>query len=684
MNHLSQPWTGPFGGVPPFNHVTVHELKEALEEAIADKLKKVGTIADQNEPPTFENTLEALEESGVMLTRLMALYGVFSNNLSTPEFQKMEVEMAPKLAAVKDKIIQNPKLFHRIDSIYNSPEKHKLSDEQQRLVWLYYQIFARAGARLDEEGKQKLSLINQRLATLFTKFSQNILADEAHECVIIDDSAGLVGLSNSIVSAAAEEASRRGLSGKWVISNTRSSVDPVLTYAANRTLRERVWRMFINRGDNQNEFNNNSLITEILALRRERATLLGYESHAHWTLENSMAKTPEKAMELLHATWKPALETVREEVMAMEDIARAEGQQITIQPWDYKFYMEKVRKKRFDLDQNDVKPYLQLDNLKEAMFYVAGELFNLSFSLLKDVPVFHEDVMVYEVRGTDNNKHVGLFYFDPYARNGKRSGAWMTSYRLQQKFRGSVTPIVSNNSNFVKAKPGEPVLISWDDATTLFHEFGHALHSLLSAVAYPTLAGTNVFRDYVEFPSQLLEHWLMTREVLQKFALHCETNEPIPDGLVRKLEEASTFNQGFATTEYLASALMDMHLHLSPEIVNHPASFEKDTLKSLGMPAQIVMRHRTPQFLHIFSSDSYAAGYYSYLWADVLTADGFEAFIEGNGPYDKSVAQKLRTHVLSAGNTRDPQEAFRAFRGKDAAVEALMVKRGFRKKAGSA
>jgi peptidyl-dipeptidase Dcp len=454
-------------------------------------------------------------------------------------------------------------------------------------------------------------------------------------------------------------------------------VDPFLTYSARRDLREKAWRMFINRGDNGGARDNNAIITDVLRLRAERASLLGYPTHAHWRLENTMAKTPERAMELMEAVWKPAVARVREEVADMQAIANKEGTKFKIAPWDYRYYAEKVRKAKYDLDQNEVKPYLQLEKLREGMFWVAGELFNFSFAPVTNVPVYHPDVRVWEVTDKTSGKHVGLWYFDPYARQGKRSGAWMNAYRNQERFKGEVTTIVSNNSNFVKGQPGEAVLISWEDAETLFHEFGHALHGLASNVTYPTLSGTSVARDFVEFPSQLLEHWLATPEVLNRYALHYQTGKPVPAELVAKIEKASTFNQGFGTVEYLASALIDMKAHLAGDKPIDADAFEKDTLKALGMPEEIVMRHRTPQFGHVFAGDGYSAGYYSYLWSDTLTADAYEAFTAGKGPYDKAVAERLRKNVFQVGNTIDPADGYRAFRGKDAGIDALMRKRGF-------
>lgn len=676
-NPLVAEWTGPYGGVPPFDKVKIADFKPAIEEAMDEQLKEIDAIANNRAVPTFENTIAAMERAGAKLDRVATIYYIWSANMKTPEFGAVEREMAPKFAALADKITQNEALFKKIETIYNSPEKSKLTPEQQRLVWVRYTNFVRAGAKLGPEQKARLSAINQELAQLFTKFSQNLLSDENDVYLVLKNEADLAGMSQSYKDAAKAAAESKKIANAWVISNTRSSTDPFLTYAERRDLREQVWKMFVNRGDNADKNDNNANVAQILQLRAERAKLLGYETHAHWRLENAMAKTPERAMELLEAVWKPAVARVHEEVKDMQALADKEGAKITIEPWDYHYYMEKVRKARYDLDANEVKQYLQLDKIRDAMFWVAGELFNFNFTQVKNVPVFHPDVTVWEVKDKTTGKHVGLWYFDPYARDGKRSGAWMNAYRDQQRMDGEITTIVSNNSNFVKGKPSEPILISWDDATTMFHEFGHALHGLSSNVTYPTLSGTNVARDYVEFPSQLLEHWLSTPEVLQKYAVHYQTGKPIPQSLVDKIKAASTFNQGFATTEYLASALIDMKLHLAGSQKIDPDKFERETLAALGMPKELVMRHRTPQFAHAFGSDGYSAGYYSYLWSDVITADSFGAFTEGKGPYDKEVGKRLVNYVFSIGNTMDPADAYRKFRGRDPKVEALMKKRGF-------
>ncbi|MEO7176425.1 MAG: M3 family metallopeptidase [Saprospiraceae bacterium] len=679
-NPLLQAWNGPYGGFPAFDKVKVDDFIPAFDIAIKTALAEIEKIATKNEAPTFDNTLLELEKSGQMLDRLIAIYGVWSSTMNSEAFQQVETTVEPQLSEFYDKVTQNSNLFKRIETVYKSPDYKRLSSEAQRLTWLKYSDMVRNGAKLGAKEKAKLTIINQRLAVVFSEFSQHLLSDENDKTVIINDEAGLAGLTLDLRNAA-REAAKNDSHSKWIINNTRSSVDPFLTYADDRGLREKVWRMFVNRGDNGDMNDNNKIIVEILKLRAQRAKLLGFESHAHWRLQNTMAKTPDKAMKLMMDVWKPAIAKVKVEVADMQALAdkendKAKKARFKIEAWDYRYYAEKVRLAKYDLDQNVVKEYLQLKNLRNGMFWVAGELFNFTFNQVENVPVYHPDVEVWQVKDKTTGKQVGLWYFDPYARSGKRSGAWMNAYRNQQRVTGDVTTIVSNNSNFVRGLPGAPVLISWDDATTLFHEFGHALHGLSSNVTYPSLSGTNVYTDYVEFPSQLLEYWLSTPEVLQKYALHYETKKPIPDSLVMRINKASKFNEGFTTTEYLSSALIDMKLHLEAVPTTDPDKFERETLKAMGMPTEIVMRHRTPQFGHIFSSDGYSAGYYSYLWADVLTADAYQAFVEGTGPYDKEVAKRLVDNVFSVGNTIDPEKGYKKFRGRDAKTDALMKKRG--------
>jgi peptidyl-dipeptidase Dcp len=674
LNPLLEPWAGPDGGVPPFDKVLVSDFKPALEAAMAENLEEINAITANPEAPSFENTLAALERTGRTLNRVRAIYGVWSSTMSTPDFRAVEREIQPKLAAFSDQIYQNATLFARIAAVYDS--KQTLDPVQQRLSWHYHTNFVRAGAKLESVAKLRVGQINERLALLFADFSQNLLADEADYVLYLKSEAELQGLPEPLRAAARAAAVARGHENEWAILNTRSSMDPFLTYSERRDLREKVWRTYYSRGDNGNAHDNKNLITEILSLRAERAKLLGYPTHAHWRVADSMAKTPEAAMSLMMQVWPAALIREREEVADMQAIADREQAGIKIAAWDYRFYAEKVRKAKYDLDMSEVKPYLQLEKLRQGMFWAAQQLYGFTFSEVSGVPRANPEVRVWEV-SNPAGVHIGLWYFDPYARPGKNSGAWMSEYRSQENLDAKVSPIVSNNTNFLEDESGGPLLISWDDAVTLFHEFGHALHGLNSDVKYPSLAGTNVVRDFVEFPSQLNENWLPTAEVLSRFAVHYQTLEPIPPQLVAKIKKASTFNQGFATVEYLASALVDMKLHLAVDCPIDPAEFERTTLKSLGMPPEVVMRHRMPQFAHIFSSDGYSASYYSYLWAEVLDHDAFEAFNQEGGPYSKTVAKRLRDNIMAIGNSVDPAQAYRNFRGKDPKIDGLLRARGF-------
>ncbi len=676
-NVLMAEWTGPYGGVPAFDKAELADLKPALEAGMAVNLAEIDAIAGNPEAPTFENTIVALERTGDELGRTFTYWGIWSANMSTPEFREIQREMAPKLSAFRSKITQNQALFERVKAVYESDEMKSLRPDQQRLVWLTYDGFASNGATLEGAAKERYAAINQRLAELHTKFANNVLADEeGYVLYISEDQLG--GLAASFVQAAAAAASSRDHDGEYAITNTRSSMDPFLTFSDERDLREQVWRTYYSRGDNADEHDNNAIMAEILQLRDERVKLLGYENYAAWRLQNRMAKEPANALALMEAVWPAAIARVEEEVADMQAIADAEAAGITIAPWDYRYYAEKVRKAKYDLDSDEVKQYLQLDKLQQAMFFVAGELFNFNFEPVPEgaVPVFQEDVDVFEVTDKTSGEHIGLWYIDPFARPGKRSGAWATSYRSHTTYDGRETVLASNNSNFIKAAPGEPILVSWDDAETFFHEFGHALHSLSSKVVYPTLNGG--VRDYTEFHSQLLERWLATDPVIENYLVHHETGEPMPAELVQKIKNAATFNQGFATTEYLASALVDMRFHMTDPAGIDPDAFEREALAALNMPDEIVMRHRSPHFSHIFSGEGYSAGYYGYMWADVLTSDAAEAFAEAPGGfYDKDVAKKLVDHLFAVRNAVDPAQAYRAFRGRDANIEALMRDRGF-------
>lgn len=678
INPLLDEWKGKYGGVPAFTTYQVTQFKSAVDIAIADKLREIDVIATLPTPPNFENTIAAMERSGKRISRIRAIFDIYSSNLNTPEFESIEAEITPKFSEANNQIYQNKRLFDRIAAVYKSAEMKKLTAEQKRLVQIYYQNFVREGALADAKSKARIAEINTELAGLFTKFSQNQLADENNLYLPLQTEADFEGLPKELADAARNEAKERHLNVMGCIANTRSSIEPFLTFSSRRDLREKAFRIFVSRGDNDNANNNNATLVKILKLRAEKAKLLGFKTFADWSLSNTMAQKPQRTLDLMLSVWEPAVLKVREDVAEMQKIVAAEGANFAIEPWDYRYYAEKVRKSKYDVDANQIKPYLQMEKLREGMFWVAGEIFNLKFKQVFDVPVFHPDVRVWEVSNKNTGKIVGLWYFDPYARKGKRSGAWMTAYREQSRFDGEVMTIVSNNCNFIKGAEGEPILISWDDASTLFHEFGHALHGLCSNVNYPLLSGTNTPRDYVEFPSQILERWLATPEVLNQFALHYQTGKPMPMDLVKRIEAASTFNEGFSTVETISSALVDMQLHLleNPDI--DPKDFEAKTLYSLHMPHEIVMRHRIPQFGHIFSGDDYAAGYYGYLWADAISADATEAFtVDGKGLYDKEVAKRLVKHVFSVGNSVDPEVAYPLFRGKKSTTDALMRARNF-------
>ncbi len=676
-NLLLKEWTGPYGGVPAFDQMKIEDVKAAMLQGMELNLKDIDAIANNTDAPTFENTIVEMERAGQELDRGFRYYGILSSNMSTPEFRAIQTELAPLFSEFQSKITQNEKLFNRVKAVYDASQEKPLDADQQRVVELTYKGFEMNGAELDKEKKERYAAINKELSSLYTKFSNNVLHDEENYITYLTKEQ-LGGLSDGFIKSAAKIAADKGQEGKYVITNTRSSMDPFLTYSTERALRKQVWTNYYSRGDNDDEYDNNQIIADILKLRRERVELLGYKNYAEWRLQDRMAKTPENAMALMEAVWPAAIARVAEEVTDMQAVADKNGDKITIEPWDYRHYAEKVRKVKYDLDSDEVKQYLQLDKLTGAMHYVAGRLFNYKFTPVPEgsVPVFHEDVKVWEVTDKDSGENIGLWYLDPYARQGKRSGAWATTYRSHTTFDGKKNVLASNNSNFVKPAPGEALLVSWDDATTFFHEFGHALHFFSSNVKYPTLNGG--VRDYTEFQSQLLERWLSTDDVINNFLMHNKTGEPMTTELVAKIKNAATFNQGFSTTEYLASAIMDMKLHLADPTNIDIDKFERKTLAELKMPKELPMRHRTPHFGHVFSGEGYATAYYGYMWADVLTSDASEAFAEAPGGfYDREMADKLVKYLFAPRNSVDPAEAYRLFRGRDAKIEALMRDRGF-------
>ncbi len=670
-NPLLADWTGPYGGVPPWDKVKPELFPAAFEVSLAERAADYRKIADNPAAPTFANTFVPMQLAGQRYGRVMTLFGVMTGNLNRPAYQALDREWSPKFAAASDAITFDPKLFARIEAV--NAARAKLDPQQQRLVTRTYDSYVRQGAKLDATQKAQLSAYNQQLASAFSDFSRRLLADE-NTAITVTDEAQLAGVPDSVKAVAKAAAAERGQTG-WAIVNTRSAVDPVLTFATDRGLREKVWRAFVNRGDNNDANDTNATIAKIVKLRADRAHLLGFKTHADWRMQDTMAKTPTAAMDLMMRVWPAAKARVAEEVRDMQAIADKSATKITIEPWDYRFYQEQVRKSRYDLDQAQLKPYFELNNIIQGSLYAANRLYGLNFKeITGTVPVFEPNMRVWHVADR-SGKEVGLFYRDDFARSGKRSGAWANTYRGQRKLAPAQTVLSSNNNNFAKGAKGEPILISLDDAQTLFHEFGHAIHAMLQDVTYPGLAGTP--RDFVEFPSQVNEHWLLTRDVLDKYARHYQTGAAMPQALLDKIEASKTFNQGFATTEYLSSAIVDMKLHTIANGVVDPDAFERATLAEVGMPKELVMRHRLPQFNHLFSSDSYSAGYYSYLWSETMDADTFAAFEEAGSPWDKATADRFARILLSTGNETDRAAAYRAFRGRDPDVNALLAKRGF-------
>ena len=678
VDPLLQAWTGPYGGVPPWDRLDIEKMPAAFTLGLELMQAEIDAIAADPAPPTFANVVVPLEDSARHFERAATLFGVMASSLKDAKVTAVEREWSPKFAAAQDAIYFDTRLYGRLAAVYETRAASGLTPEQQRLVELRHDAFVRAGARLSPKDKAKLGMMNEELAVLFADFGSKVLADE-NTWIVLDKPADLAGLPDSLRAAYKAAADERGLAGKWAVVNTRSSVDPFLAASSRRDLREKVWKAFKNRGDNGNANDTNSTIAKIVMLRAARAELLGYPTHAHWRMSDTMAKDPQKADDLMMRVWPAAVKRVAEEVADMKAAAKKAKDKITtIEPWDYLYYAEKVRKAKYDLNQDELEPYFELNNMIAGSMWMAEQLYGLKFEeITGKLPVFHPDVRVWRVTGKDG-AHVGLFYGDYFARAGKRSGAWASWYQGHETFTGkTLTAITSNNNNFVEGAPGEPVLISLDDAETLFHEFGHGLHALLSEVNYPGLASTP--RDFVEYPSQVHEMWVLSRPVLDKFARHYQTGEPMPQALVDKVEASSHFNQGYSTVEYLSSAIVDMKLHTltAAEASIDADAFERDTLTRIGAPKEVAMRHRLPHFNHLFTGDSYSAGYYSYLWSEVMDADTRQAFAEAGDVFDKGYAEKLRKFILAPGNSTDRAEAYRSFRGRDPEVKALLEKRGF-------
>lgn len=673
-NPFFQPWDTPFGA-PPFEQIKTEHFMPAFNKAMEMHLKEVDAIANSDSLPTFANTIEQLELSGAELSRVARVFYNLTGTESTDELQALQRELSPKLTRHNSKIQMNEALFQRVKTVFEQRNSGTLNAEQVRLVERLYNDSVRSGANLTPEAREQLAKINERISSLTTTFGQNMLNDSRNFKMVLEEK-DLDGLSQSMREAAAAKAEAQGLSGKYLITLQRSSVEPFLQFSKRRDLREQAFNGWAKRGDNDNEFDNKNIIKEIVKLRSERAKLLGYKHHSDYVLSNTMASSPEAAMELLMKVWQPAVAKAELEKTWIKEQMAAEGETHEFKAWDWRYYAEKVRKAKFNLDQGEITQYFELNNMLEAKFYVAKQLFGLTFTERNDIPVYNPVVRVWEVKDA-SGKSIGLFFGDYYARSTKRSGAWMSSFRSQQKLAGNVKPLIINNMNLNPPAEGEPTLMSYSDAVTLFHEFGHALHGLLSNVTYPTLAGTNVSRDWVEFPAQLYEHFIAQPQMLKKFARHYQTGAPMPDVLIKRIKDAGTFNQGFATVEYTASALVDMAYHQMEDAdVADIREFENKILNDLGKPEEIIMRHRSTHFGHIFAG-GYDSAYYAYMWSEILDSDGFDAFLEANNIFDKETAEKLYKFIFSTGDTLNYVDAYKQFRGRTPTTDALLRNRGF-------
>ncbi|MBA5776416.1 M3 family metallopeptidase [Stappia sp. F7233] len=673
-NPLLAEWATPFE-MPPFDRIEAGHFREAFDTALDEARRDIDAIADQDAAPSFDNTIGALEKSGRLLTKVGGVFFNLTGSHTSPALQEIEREMAPRLARHHSETMLNSSLFARVADLWERRDSLGLTAEQMRVLERYHTAFRRAGAGLDDEGKARMAAISQRLAELGTRFAQNVLADEADYALYLESEEDLAGLPDFLRAAAAAAARERGHDGKYAITLSRSSIEPFLQFSTRRDLREEAFRAWTARGEKGGNTDNRELIAETLKLRDERAKLLGYEHFAAFKLDDTMAKTPAAVRELLEQVWQPAVVRAREEAEKLRETARAGGDNTAVAPWDWRYYAEKLRKAEHDLDEAELKPYLQLEKMIEAAFDTAGRLFGLTFAEKRGLPVYHPDVRVFEVTDA-SGRHVGLFLADYFARSSKRSGAWMSAFRRQHKLDGEVRPIIVNVMNFNKGADGEPALLTFDDARTLFHEFGHGLHGLLSDVTYPTISGTSVARDFVELPSQLYEHWLSQPEVLSRYAVHYRTGEPMPEALLDRLLAARNFNQGFATVEYLASALYDLDVHSRSGGIGDITELEAETLTRIGMPEEIVMRHRPAHFAHVFSGDGYSSGYYSYMWSEVMDADAFMAFEEKGDIFDPETAARLKDFIYSAGGRDDPAEAYLKFRGRMPDAGPLLKKRG--------
>lgn len=673
VNPAIETWDGPMG-LPQWDAIADTDFVPAVKEGFERDLTETDEIADNPEPPTFANTIEALERAGDLLGKAATLFFTKAGNHTNDAIQSAERELAPLFARHAGEIAKNAKLFARIDALWSDRENLGLTTEQSQLLKKYHRDFVRQGAALEGEAQARLIAINERLAELGTVFGQNVLKDESDWAMVLDDEAELTGLPASTVAAMASAAAERGQEGKHAVTLSRSIIVPFLTFSTRRDLREKAFRAWTGRGESAGATDNRPVIAETLKLRAEKAQLLGHDNFADFKLDGTMAKTPRAVNALLETVWEKARDRAETEAADIADPMRQEGANHALQAWDWRHYAEKIRAERYAYSDDEIKPFMPLERIIEAAFHVANRLFGLNFTEMPGIETHHPDARVWEVTDASGDRRA-VFIGDYFARPSKRSGAWMSAMQVQSALLDRL-PVVTNTMNFAKPPAGEAAFLSFDDARTLFHEFGHALHGIMSDVTYPSVSGTNVPRDFVELPSQLFEHWLTVPDVLNRFALHHETGEAMPTELIDKVVAAQRFNAGFDTIEYTASALVDMAYHERAAAPADPAAFEEDRLGALGMPSAIVMRHRSPHFQHIFSGDYYAAGYYSYMWSEVLDADAFAAFEEKGDAFDPQLAEALGRHIYGSGGTMEPEDAYKAFRGRLPTPDAMLEKRG--------
>jgi len=674
-NPFFEEWTTPFG-TPPFDKIKNEHYLPAFKAGIEEQNKEIEAIVNNSEEPTFENTVVELEYSGTMLDRVSRVFFAMTEAMTNDELQAITKEVSPMLAKHNDDINLNPKLFERIKSVYDNKDKFDLNTEQEKLLEEYYKGFVRGGANLPEDKKEEFRDINKQLSLLSIQFGENVLKETNKFEMVLDES-DLDGLPENVVAMGADEAKARGYDGKYVYTIQRTSMYPFLTYSTRRDLREKIYKAYINKGDNNDELDNKEIAAKMAALRVKKANLLGYPSHATFVLEEQMAKTPENVYDLLNKVWEPAMKVAKKERDDMQQMIYDEGNDFELEGWDWWYYSEKVKKAKYDLDENELRPYFEVTNVIKGVFDLSTRLWGITFEERNDIPKYHPHVKTFEVKDKDGS-HLAILYTDYFPRDSKRGGAWMDVFTKQHvdKDGNFVAPVVYNVGNFAKPTAGKPALLSLDNVHTLFHEFGHALHGMLAHTVYPSLSGTSTPRDFVEFPSQVMENWCMYPDVLKNYAFHYETGKPIPDELIQKIKKSGKFNQGFATGEYLAASFLDMDWHTLTEPVEKDViEFENASMDKIGLIKQIAPRYRTTYFNHIFSG-GYSAGYYSYIWSEVLDADAFAAFVESGDVYNQEIADRYRKYILSKGGTEDAMELYKKFRGKEPSIEPLLEKRG--------